>query len=79
MTQQVLAYFSVSTLNFNSCIASFSRVAQGHNEGISYDQPFITGEQVSLPIDLCQTLKEKFLQFVINIKSSKTEIQPLGS
>ena len=79
ITQQVLGYFSAFILNFSSCIASFSCVAQGHNKVISYDQPFISGAQISLSIDLCWTLREKFLQFLINIKPSITDIQPLGS
>lgn len=79
ITQQVFGYFSASTLNFRSCIASFSCVAQGHNKVVSYDQPFISGEEVSLAVHLCWTLREKFLRFVIDTKPSITEIQPLGS
>lgn len=41
--------------------------------------PLISEEPASLAAGLCWTLRDKFLQFVIDINLSMTEVQPLGA
>lgn len=74
MIQQVLGYFSAYAFQFHSCIGRFSCVAQAHNKLISYKKSLISGEPASLAVGLCWTLRETFLQFVVDANLSTTEV-----